>query len=82
MSRDNRGTYWSGGFDRYLRHADVRLVEVLDSLGGYLGRLVAYIANSTLGDKLDISDFTVAGREVFAELGLGDTRGKSLDEYS
>lgn len=54
-------TYWSCRFDGYLRHAYVRLVEVLDGLRGFLGRLEPDIADPPLGDHLDIGDLAVVG---------------------
>lgn len=77
-----RKTYWSGRFDRDLRHANIRLVEVLDSLGGDFGRLVADIANPSLGDQLDVGDFAVVCGKVFAEIRLCDVGRKTPDKYS
>ena len=76
--RRTHGFRW---LNRDLRHADVRLVEVLDGPGGILGRLVANIANAALGDDLDVGDLAVAGREVLPGLCLSDGGGQPLDEY-
>ena len=63
-------TYGLSCLDGNLRHANIRLVEVLDCLGGHIRGLVADIANATLGDQLDIGDFAAIGGEVFPKVGF------------
>lgn len=61
VTRLNSKAYWSGGLDRNLGHADIGSVEVLDGLGGIVGRLVADIANAALWYQLDVGDLSAFG---------------------
>lgn len=81
MKKEQKRTHSFGWLNRYLRHAHVRPVEVLDGARGVLRRLVADIADAALGDELDVGDFAVAGREVLSRLCLSDGGGQPLDEY-
>lgn len=81
MTRGRQQTYWSSCLDLYLRHPDVGLVEVLDCLGGVLGSLVTDIANSALGDELDVGDLAVLGGEVRPDFGFSNTWGQPFDKY-
>ena len=72
-------TYRFCGLDGDLGHADKGAVEALDGLGGLLRTPVADIANSPVGDELDIGD--MAGEiEMLPERRLVYGWRETLDE--
>ena len=74
--------YRFGQVDADPGHANKGPVEVLDGRCCILMRLVTNKADAAVGNELDISDLATLGREVFAELSLGNRGRQVLDEHS
>ena len=81
-SQDIGETHRPSRLDGDLRHANVRLVEVLDCLRGIIRCLVSHVTDASLGDQLHIGNLPTVGGEVFPEISLRDAGWQTLDEDS
>ena len=74
-------SYRLGQVDSDPGHSDKGFVEVLDSFGSIIRRLITNKTNTSVGDEFDVGDFATLSREMFAELGLRDGRRQVLNEH-